>query len=574
MGFVLAAFACLGFVHLAHAQAVTTNELLPDQLGAEIGTGTTDIRITVARIVRIAFGLLGTIALLLVLYAGFLWMTAAGDEEKVRRAKSTLASAIIGLVIILAAFGITSFIISRLLGASEGGGPGTGGGSAGDDQACIGLSATCPAGALGNGIVESHYPARNATGVPRNTRIAVTFKEKIDPASLAVGPDGSVAILKSSQIAGNSNQFPQKFAQSLTSAAIDIAPAGDGKTFVFLQKNCPTDCFGSPSENVFYTVVLRGGSGGVKKEGGAAAFSGTFSSGYLWEFQVSTQLDVTPPTVESVQPPDGANGVARNSLIQATFSEPVDPVSLNAGLSVTRTGGNVVQGTQTIGNAYRTVEFRTSQVCGTNSCGEQVYCLPANQDISVKIRADALTTAPPAGVFPANGVTDMAGNSLDGNGNGTAQGGPADDYGFAFSTGNQIDLTPPKVVSQDPAILQGDIPRDARMSVTFSKLMSATSITTDAMRLLPGPQGAPTNYAVSSQEVSSTSGGTPDQTQAFFNHDLFSVNQGYAADLTPALRDLHQNCFAPANGQAVCTGSEPFCCNGLPSQTACGFLQP
>ena len=571
--FVLAVFVSLGLGHGAHAQ-VTSNELLPTQIGTTIGTSTQDIRITIARIIRYALGFLGTVALLLVLYAGFLWMTAAGDEEKVSRAKKTLTSALIGLVIIMTAFAITSFVISRLLGANQGGGAGSITSSAQNDSACIGLSATCPAGALGNGIIESHYPGRNATGVPRNTRIAITFKEKIDPASLVVGgATSTVAILKSSQVVGTTNQFLQKFAQSLTASDIQVVPAGDGKTFVFMQKNCPTDCFGSPSENVFYTVALRGGSDGIKKDGGAAAFTGTFSSGYLWEFQVSTLLDTTPPKVSYVEPVDGSAGVARNSLVQVSFDEAVDPVSLNSGMSVTRTGGTVIQGTQLIGNAYRTVEFRTNELCGTNSCGEQVYCLPGNQKIAVNVKADGLTATPPLGIYPPSGVTDMAGNSLDGNGDGVAQGGPTDDHPFSFTTSNQIDLTPPKVVAQQPDTLQGNIARDLPMSVTFSKLMSATSITTDTMKLVPGSGGAPTNYALTSEGVSSTSGGPLDQTKATIQHDLLSSDQPYAADLTSGLRDLHQNCFYPGGGQTVCTGSEPYCCNGIPSQTACGFLQ-
>lgn len=575
MTFVLAVFAYLVLAKVAHAQDITGNELLPTSVGETIGTGTEDIRIVIARLIRGFFGFLGIIAVLLVLYAGFLWMTAAGEADKIDRAKKILTSAIIGLVIMLSAYGITSFVISRLLG--EGGSLGGGGtttSSAPDDRACIGLSATCPAGALGNGIIDGHYPVRNATGIPRNTRVVITFKEAIDPASLVVGgATPTVAILRSASVVGTSNQFPQKFAASLTAADIDVVPTADNKTFAFIQKNCPTDCFGSPSENVFYTVALRGGTDGIKKAGGAAAFGGTFNAGYLWEFQVSTVLDLTPPHVDYNIPTGGESGVPRNSIVQVTFNEAIDPVSMAAGLSVTRSGGAVIQGAQALGNAYRTVEFRTNDVCGTNSCGEQVYCLPGNQSIAVRVKSDGLTATPPTGIFPPNGVTDMAGNSLDGDGDGTAEGPTADDYAFGFQTSNAIDLVPPKVVSQDPAVLQGNIARDLRMTATFSKLMSFTSMTSSSVRLIPGPNGAPTNYWIDGDTVSSVAGGEPDQGVAQIHHDLLSLNQPYAADLTSSLRDLRQNCFYPGAGQTVCTGSEPFCCNGVPSQVACGFIQ-
>ena len=571
--FVLAVFACLAFAQGAYAQGVTANEVLPEAVGQALGTGTQDIRITIARIIRAGLGLLGTVALLIILYAGFIWMTAAGEVEKIDRAKKILSSAVIGLIIIMSAFAITSFIISRLLGEGGAGGGGAGGGSsAPDDRACIGLTATCAAGALGNGIIESHYPNRNATGIARNTRVVITFKSKIDPASIIIGgTNATVAILKSVQVTGTSNQFPQKFAQSLTAADIDVAVAPDGKSFTFLQKNCPTNCFGSPSENVFYTVALRGGTDGIKRESGAAAFTGTFNSGYLWEFQVSTVLDLTPPKIDSVVPTSGANGVPRNSLVQATFNEAVDPVSVASGFSITRGSGNVIAGVTQIGNAYRIVEFRTNEACGTNSCGEQVFCLPANQQISVRVKTDALTSTPPTGVYPPTGITDMAGNALDGNGNGTAQGPPTDDFTSSFQTNDTIDLVPPKIVTHEPAVLQGSIARDLRLSMTFSKLMSSTSFTSDNAKLVPGPNGAPTNYSLQTEAVSSVAGSDPDQTKGVIVHDLLSINQPYATSLTSGLRDLRQNCFYPGGGQTVCTGDEPFCCNGRPSTTACGY---
>ena len=74
--------------------------------------------IVVGNLIRIALSVLGVIFLLLILYAGFNWMTAAGDEGKVETAKSTLTRAVIGLIIIISAYAITSFVIIRLQVAS------------------------------------------------------------------------------------------------------------------------------------------------------------------------------------------------------------------------------------------------------------------------------------------------------------------------------------------------------------------------------------------------------------------------------------------------------------------------
>src|SRR4029077_14573226 len=107
---------------------------------------------------------------------------------------------------------------------------------------------------------------------------------------------------------------------------------------------------------------------------------------------------------------------------QVSFDEAVDPISLTSGFALAQGGGAAIAGVQAIGNAYRTMEFRTNDQCGTNSCGEQVFCLPSSQALVATVRADGLTDKPPHDVFPPNGVTDMAGNSLDGNADGTAQG--------------------------------------------------------------------------------------------------------------------------------------------------------
>jgi len=90
--------------------------------GDYTGLGDHDIRFTVAMIIRVALGLLGTIALVIILYAGFKWMTAGGNEENVKDAQKILMAAVIGLVIIVTAYSVTRFVTTRLLEATKGGG--------------------------------------------------------------------------------------------------------------------------------------------------------------------------------------------------------------------------------------------------------------------------------------------------------------------------------------------------------------------------------------------------------------------------------------------------------------------
>ena len=82
------------------------------------GLGSRDIRDTVASIINVAMGLLGVVALVLILLGGFKWMTAGGNEEAVKKAKQLLISGIIGLIIILTAYAIATFIVGSILNAT------------------------------------------------------------------------------------------------------------------------------------------------------------------------------------------------------------------------------------------------------------------------------------------------------------------------------------------------------------------------------------------------------------------------------------------------------------------------
>lgn len=86
-------------------------------------TTTQSIERIVGDVIGLLLGLLGVIFLVLTIYAGFLWMTAAGDSKKVDQAKSILTTSVIGLAIILAAYAITEFVLRVLLTAVDGAPP-------------------------------------------------------------------------------------------------------------------------------------------------------------------------------------------------------------------------------------------------------------------------------------------------------------------------------------------------------------------------------------------------------------------------------------------------------------------
>ncbi len=85
---------------------------------AGLPTGQPTPSTAVAAAINVVLGFVGALLLLLVVYSGFLWMTAAGSEEKVTKAKKFMANAVIGLAIILAGYGLASFLIAQLKGVA------------------------------------------------------------------------------------------------------------------------------------------------------------------------------------------------------------------------------------------------------------------------------------------------------------------------------------------------------------------------------------------------------------------------------------------------------------------------
>ena len=80
--------------------------------------GNKDPREMVAQIINVVLTILGIVAVVIVLLGGFKWMTAGGNEDKVAEAKKLLGAGVIGLVIILAAWGIAAFVLNELMKAT------------------------------------------------------------------------------------------------------------------------------------------------------------------------------------------------------------------------------------------------------------------------------------------------------------------------------------------------------------------------------------------------------------------------------------------------------------------------
>ncbi|MDD5527933.1 MAG: pilin [Patescibacteria group bacterium] len=108
------AVPALAGVIAAPAYAIDINTLTGGY-DVSAGLNNTDPRTIAANIIKIALGFLGVLAVVIILIGGFKWMTAAGNEEQIEEAKKVLMAGIIGLVIILASWGIANFVLSSLI---------------------------------------------------------------------------------------------------------------------------------------------------------------------------------------------------------------------------------------------------------------------------------------------------------------------------------------------------------------------------------------------------------------------------------------------------------------------------
>ena len=82
--------------------------------GTDLQTNKTNLPTFIGSLVQIFLGFLGIIAVILIIYAGYMWLTAGGDSAKVQKAKDYIKNTIIGIVIILISYIITSFVIDQI----------------------------------------------------------------------------------------------------------------------------------------------------------------------------------------------------------------------------------------------------------------------------------------------------------------------------------------------------------------------------------------------------------------------------------------------------------------------------
>lgn len=68
--------------------------------------------------ISFVLGLVGVIFLILIIYGGIMWMTAAGKEETVTKAKNIISNSLIGLIVVMTAYAISFFILEFVLSST------------------------------------------------------------------------------------------------------------------------------------------------------------------------------------------------------------------------------------------------------------------------------------------------------------------------------------------------------------------------------------------------------------------------------------------------------------------------
>lgn len=584
--FLLSIFSFFSVADGAYAQTDTFGLTAVDQT---VDLGTQDIRVTIAKIIRVVLGLLGIIALVIILYGGFTIMTSGGSEEKVSTGKKILINAAIGLAIILSSFAIVQFVLSSLQQA-------TGAGGDGSARAPI-IQIFSGSGSFGR-IISDHYPTRDQRDVKRNTKISITFTESINPSSIildtnnstilgdCVTPDGvpfdwatQCDLLNKDAI----KIYPSDQSDSLLDAAVLVAPASDG---VFSFTIRPLELLGNPNEDVWYTVYLT--SEILKEDTGASIFANERDDHYFWEFGVGTLLDFDAPTVTNVYPIINTK-TARNTIVQINFNEEMDPTSLQgivgAGFTNIIFGDETVSGEWRITNGYKTVEFVSSEACGQNSCGDVMYCLPVvcpdtdtacTVPYEVLVRSAELVAGGIPEAIPFTGAMDMAGNALDGNADTIANGKPPiinpnsmdlaeiapDNYSWNFDVKNEIDRTAPYIEKVLPGIDQENVKGSDPVKVSFSMIMWSSSLKKAGIQEFPANEGGMADiwFNIGSEVFTDASGFN--KTNMIIRHREFGPNGMtlyYFPTIPSDVKSINQNCVYPGKGPIGAKNDSPTC---------------
>lgn len=100
--------------------AASSGPFQPTRVSLPNPLGTTNLTVLIGRVIAALMSIVGSLALLMFIYGGFLWMTARGNGDDVKKGKSIIVWSVAGLLLIFSAYIILKFIFGRITGAITG----------------------------------------------------------------------------------------------------------------------------------------------------------------------------------------------------------------------------------------------------------------------------------------------------------------------------------------------------------------------------------------------------------------------------------------------------------------------
>lgn len=335
-------------------------------------------------------------------------------------------------------------------------------------------------------------PANGASNVATNGNLAVTFSEVMDPATI----NTSTFTLREQSGAGEPVAGTVRYSGNIAT----FVPTTALKANMIYKATITTgakDLAGNPFaiEKIwsFTTGASSSSSGGSSGSGGGGSNGGGGST-----------PDTSPPTLSASNPANEAQGVFTNGKLTVTFSEVMNPATVNA-TTFTVVGANDLPVTGTVTYAGTTATFTPNT------------SLAANTTFTA-----TMTT----------GVKDLSGNALAAN------------QVFSFTTGATVDNTAPIVSLNTPDNAATGMGVNTAVSATFSEAMNALTIGSGSFKLT-GPGQTPVSGAVT--YVGNIATLTPTSS--------LSANTLYTATLNTGVQDLAGNALAVNKVWSFTTGA-------------------
>ncbi|KKW36790.1 MAG: hypothetical protein UY81_C0013G0003 [Candidatus Giovannonibacteria bacterium GW2011_GWA2_53_7] len=258
--------------------AQTLPETGLSEFAAQVGLGgTSDIRLIIARLIRTALSLAGIVLVAMIVYAGFLWMTARGAQDKIDKARQTIFRAVVGLIIVFSAFAITQFVVSSLMTAT--GATSTSSSTTGGPIGCP----TCPVDTNTIFVTESWGCLETLPTLPKNTQVQILFNRNVSTDDVYLMD--FVTVRAGSSLVG-----------------VDLNGGGQTVTITPNSSTCPAEPGNMFCPGTDYHIVIS--EGFLSLDG--AQIQCTLSNPCFYDFTTNDTVDNDGPTVVINTPTNGA----------------------------------------------------------------------------------------------------------------------------------------------------------------------------------------------------------------------------------------------------------------------------